>query len=275
MKIELDKNKLKYLYNDKKMTIKQIANYYNINVKTVFRNMKEYGIRRRIPNKKYNYNEDIFDDLYNEEVCYWLGFIYADGWISLTTKKSKRLSIELSYKDKNHLQKFCTFIGTDKLFFRKPKEKKIEGRPVIGTGSYFCTINSNKIVETLEKLGIEYNKTNSFNVTIFKNIPKKYKKYFIRGFIDGDGTIGLTKNDYMTFSFVGNKYMLELISKQISFELNLNERTLYEHGNIHKMAFSGKYQVPKILNWLYKDAKIYLDRKYDTYQNILKLEGLD
>lgn len=51
-------------------------------------------------------DENIFDNINTEEKAYWLGFIFADGYIS---SKSFHFELSLSLKDKDHLQKFSDF----------------------------------------------------------------------------------------------------------------------------------------------------------------------
>ena len=45
------------------------------------------------------------------------------------------------------------------------------------------------------------------------------------------------------------------------------EMKLREHGTIYVLYVYRKEWCKKILNYLYKDAELYLDRKYEIYQS--------
>ena len=38
---------------------------------------------------------------------------------------------------------------------------------------------------------------------------------------------------------------------------------------IYRVYKKGNQQIMSILNWLYKDASVYLDRKHDKYEDML------
>lgn len=51
-----------------------------------------------------------FEKIDNEEKAYWLGFLYADGNVSL---KEDKIELSLAEKDLNHIKKFKNFIGLE------------------------------------------------------------------------------------------------------------------------------------------------------------------
>jgi len=95
-------------------TFTEVAHKYGLNG-TRFR---EY-LEKWYPNlqlKRRDFNENIFDVIDSEEKAYWLGFIYADGYIAsapLNPNVRTEYSFELSLAsfDFKHLQKFADFIG--------------------------------------------------------------------------------------------------------------------------------------------------------------------
>ena len=46
----------------------------------------------------------------------------------------------------------------------------------------------------LVQLGITYKKTYESSSFVFDNIPNELKRHFIRGYMDGDGSIGAYRN---------------------------------------------------------------------------------
>ena len=66
---------------------------------------------------EYNYNEKYFETIDNEHKAYWLGFLYADGYVEPIYRKNKikafRIEIGLSIEDKHHLELLLQDIESD------------------------------------------------------------------------------------------------------------------------------------------------------------------
>ncbi len=209
--------------------------------------------------RKYKLNEDFFENINTEEKAYWLGFIAADGNIN---KNSNTLSINLKIDDKNHLQKILDNMCSD----YKIKDYISQDYPQSG-----IHITSYKIKKDLEKNGIFPNK--SFTIKPpppFQNY--ELEKAFWRGYVDGDGTIhnktsihGIT----WTLAVLGTYEMLDRMSHFISENTKLPLRKVRKSGNIFVISFDGSYTPITAIKFLYKDAKIYLDRKMLLAQNAI------
>lgn len=68
------------LYKSNK-SIKEIAKLFNSSQETISKVLKENNIEVYRRNK-INFDEHIFDVIDTEEKAYWLGFIFADGYIA-------------------------------------------------------------------------------------------------------------------------------------------------------------------------------------------------
>ena len=55
--------------------------------KTIYDIIKRNGIKK-IGNKKYNVDENYFSIIDNEYKAYWLGFLYADGYVRMKYNRS-------------------------------------------------------------------------------------------------------------------------------------------------------------------------------------------
>lgn len=88
----------------------KIAKKYCINRKTIINHLKKEGFKINKHKSTYFINENIFEKIDTEEKAYWLGFIYADGYVSTNTYA---FGIELSIKDIDHLIKFKKFLSWD------------------------------------------------------------------------------------------------------------------------------------------------------------------
>ena len=60
--------------------------------------------------------ENYFKVIDNKEKAYWLGFIYADGYLERLKGNQLRLGIEICKKDEILLDKFIGSIGINKNF---------------------------------------------------------------------------------------------------------------------------------------------------------------
>lgn len=207
---------------------------------------------------QWNYNENYFEIINNSEKAYWLGFIWADGYIT----KTKSFGIELSIKDKNHLEKLQKDLESNTII--KEREKESFGKK---NRSCILEYRNQKMVTDLLKIGMIQNKT--YNLPIPK-ISEDYYKDFIRGFFDGDGTYVLNKdNCNKEISCVCYcKTFLEWI--QQDFNKNGINSSLLKQKN--KNLFNLRiYDADSILKYYYvywEDANRFLDRKKEKMEEI-------
>ena len=63
---------------------------------------------------KYYFNKNYFDIIDNSEKAYWLGFIWADGYVCKRKRKGNHIEydfkLSLSRIDTDHLEKFKQFV---------------------------------------------------------------------------------------------------------------------------------------------------------------------
>ena len=241
-------------------TCKGTAKKINCCVQTICRVLKRNNINQRIDkfvsNKKYLLNEKVFDKISNQEIAYLLGFIYADGNIC-----KNNLSISLVRGDKKILEKFNTLFETNKPLIPIPAKGKDKPQ--------FKLLLSNKyMAEKLKSLGVIERK--SLVVTFPLYLKPKLYQHFIRGYFDGDGSIGIKKNlkDYR-LSFCGTSEFLYGIQKILNMNLGVHFRKLYRKKslevNSYSLDYNGRIQVEIIMDWLYKKATIFLIRKKEKY----------
>lgn len=198
----------------------------------------------------YKYNKKFFNKIDTEEKAYWAGFIAADGNIR---KDFLKMRIELNIQDYSHLEKFKKSIEGD-----NPIKESI--RP--NNHSCYIDVNCKEFCLALNNLGITPKKSLTLQVK-FELIPKELRNHFIRGYFDGDGSINKYQrgnNEYFEWeiSFISSKTFL----KQILEEIN-KERKFYLCGNNFRICFKAKQDIIDIINYLYNNATIYMDRKIE------------
>ncbi len=152
----------------------------------------------------YNHHPDFkrkyFSDIITAEQAYWLGFLFADGWIVIEHKKSRnyyRMGLQLSIKDKKILFKFCEDIGLNPKYIKNRdagsafNEKKYPMTEIRWGDQDFA--------QNLINLGMEYEyseeKGRRVKTPRLPNLRSpKLMLAFLLGFYDGDGTRGYDKD---------------------------------------------------------------------------------
>jgi hypothetical protein len=208
---------------------------------------------------KYNCNKTVFKEIKSEEDAYWLGFILADGH----NHQNKTLRVDI--KDEGHLNKLSKLIYPD-------GDKPIKTRDLgFGTIYYFhCGVS--EVVRNLSYHGIVPNKS---KIATLPSIPNEMYRHFIRGLFDGDGclTFSLDRNyRRYTFSIVGNEELMigvkNIVKNQIGIDLGFGKMKM-----IHYIYKRGNQQIMTLLNWLYDDSTVFLNRKNKKFNEMLEYYG--
>lgn len=196
----------------------------------------------------------------------------ADGNIDdrKDRKDTRRLTVKLSAIDENHLCKLNTDLNSNYPITRGMRTLK-------GKEYYHSQlrISSSILCRGLMEKGLLPRK--SMNEVFPKDkIPKEYWKDFLLGVFDGDGCFSwfFTKKNTIpscSFSLCGSKEILNDCFDYISEELNINVPSILKHkSNLHTATIGGNFQVIKLMEWLYENTSVKLDRKYEKYQEFLK-----
>jgi len=227
------------------------------------RDMKRYRYKLSESNKKYSLDNDAFSCIDSQEKAYWLGFIMADGY-NHETKSC--VAIRIQQEDSGLLEKLKIFLKTDTPIYEVNKNTA-NGK----LGKYSeLNICSLKFSESLAKLGCVQGKTYLLE---FPNIEEKYYSHFIRGYFDGDGCISITsrkdrvRGKQYQLNFVGKESVILKIQEIICNNTGVVKTKLRDRGTSFAKAISwcGRRVCKKILDYLYTDATIYLERKYNKY----------
>lgn len=239
-----------------------IANYFGVSTKPIRALLRKQNIKvlslHELQLVKNPRNSDFFTKIDNSIKAYWLGFLYADGYIDKNT-----ISICLKAEDKEHLEKF-------KKALEAPNHK-IHDKIQNGKHYVRIDIGDKKMVQDLWNLGCVQNK--SLILTFpYQYLTENLYSHFIRGYMDGDGSLYWNKNsgihDDFRLSFVGTKDMLIAI-KNILGKDHLN---LCPKGNVFNLKINGNKTLIPILEYIYKDSyeEIELTRKKEKYNEFLK-----
>ena len=246
----------------------ELSKMFNINRRRISEMIKSSGVKLRSCSERsrmYPLNENAFGGEITEEKAYWIGFIIADGSILKTYNEYCILEIALQERDKEHLEKLMKFLDTEKPLYYNAKNK-----------SFKLTINSSILVNDLAKYGVFPNK--SLTASPPNNLPKNMYKHFWRGVIDGDGCIsqyGTNGYKYYYVGLTGTEFICTgfknfLISNGISSPSKVAKR---KNTNCFSVRYGGNVISKKILELLYAECSIYLNRKYELALFIADIGG--
>ena len=225
-------------------TVKAIATSIGVNRETIYSRLRAAGIH---DTQQFKFDHNFFEVPDTEEKAYWLGFIMADGCVSMTA--NAKVVIKLAIVDEGHIVKWHKAIRSTK----KPCVYMDDGRQYIAS-----THPSMKMCNDLIKLGCVPRKS---LILQFPQIRQGLLNHFVRGYMDGDGSIGKTR---LRLNFIGTKKFLTELQKVIG--VNKNMRKIGNNKRNHALNIDGPVEAMRILDWIYDGATIYLDRKYAIYQ---------
>ena len=104
------------------------------------------------------------------------------------------------------------------------------------------------------------------------------QRHFIRGYFDGDGTLGYyQRKDSLEYfvEIISTKNFCENLSRIVNKNIKINSLLRLSDPKTNsittKFYVRGRLQIIEFLNWLYKDAVIFLPRKNKKYLEILAL----
>lgn len=231
----------------------KLAKEYNVSHKTISNIINRNLRNRSRGNKKYSVNECYFSKIDTEDKAYWLGFLYADGYI---LEKGKALITGLTLKDLEHIEKFKCDINSTHLI----KEAKT-------TNNYQLNIYNTKFSKYLVDKGCVPRKTYLIEFPI---IESDLINHFIRGYFDGDGSISATDKTLQITICCASKTFLEKLIKFLSDETGVKNKIYTRKDGLHLYVNASGDDILKIKKYLYKGSKTYLDRKKETFDLIEK-----
>ena len=219
---------------------------------------------RSIERRRHFVNHYALNDLSLESALYWCGFIFADGYVS-KRQNSGFINLGLAIRDLDHLNKFRGFFGSTQSIDQR-------GR-LGGYGSPICSTNifSNVLYDKLIQFG-------RYSGDLDRRLWAS--RHFWRGAIDGDGCLVLSKrrdaNDnlyfYPSVSLCGEYWIVDAFKRRFLLSGHDSKACVVPQSSIFTYTLTGPVAVDCI-RWLYGDATVYLDRKYETAQRILREYG--
>lgn len=251
--------------------LKRIFNDSTYDEMAITFNCANHHVRRKMQSLNLTKTHKIRDVTFllsdNLESFYWMGFLLADGSFIRERNHTKptKLSLLLSEKDEEHLDKLANILGGNKR--KRVIPNSFSQIPVVE----FTVSDVTLIPKICEKFDIKPNKTyNPPNFYNYKFTDDQLLSLLI-GFIDGDGSITKSQN---------NKFKMTIFC-HISWCLNMEFmntsihkfcRTIKENKIIKRRApqagfVMGKTNILKKLKYfIIKNKLPVLERKWESIE---------
>lgn len=220
--------------------------------------------------------DDYFDIIDTQEKAYILGMLTADG----CNYENGTVKLDLAYDDVDILNKIKSILGiiTDIASYEQP-DKIFDGKSYPSKTQNRLWITSKNISEQLKDKGCIKNKSKNLVFPTEDKVPKELYSHYMRGYFDGNGHLGYWIDNPRTGHKKFNMTITSTVNfcektKEIFEEFNckpdLRSRWKERDNNNATVALCGNKVIGRICDWMYKDATIFMDRKYEKYLLLLE-----
>ena len=192
---------------------------------------------------------------------YLYGLLLTDGNYCETTRNRGKFSIELNYNDLELLMKLQKEIP-DSIITERVRNTNFKDGYHSATWSIYSLPIRQKI------LSWGFPKEDKTNLAA-PPIVEYSERYFWLGAFDGDGSLGITKDNkpFISFTTKSEKMkeaLLTLLKNKYDINKNINRN---KRDNVYNIILTNENAV-LLSEFLYKDNEICLQRKYNKYLEI-------
>lgn len=223
------------------------------------------------------YNSGYFELIDSSEKAYWLGFLYADGYVT----SGDRWGLELTSADKDHMQNLLNAIDCN---------CRIKERTRNGNNSCLFQIKNKRMYASLVNDGIVRNKTGILKFPSQEIVGRNFYADFIRGFFDGDGCCTFSERPYIRPERNNREYTalrktVNIICKSEEFltsikrileQQNINFRLyIHKQDNLFVLQTRNGDEIKKFYQYIYATSypEIRLKRKYTKMTELVAKIG--
>ena len=262
------------LHYNKQVRMSYISYHFGVSIDTLNRVFKDNNLKpkkywdERYFYRKYKLNDKYFSVIDSDNKAYWLGFLYADGamieynfCVKLELKTFDTLAIDLFRRDLE-----CDY----PLFHRRSPYCNYHDSPNTPNMCGVKITNKN-MFNDLCRLGCVPRKSKILTFPTDDIVPREFKRSFLRGFTDGDGSINYTtpngKRAYR-ISWCGSVKMMEGIKEYlISCGFDTKTKVANVKGAekwFTEFQIGGNKLAREVINYIYQeDDERRLFRKID------------
>lgn len=251
---------LKKFYPTERIKLREILP--NRSLSSVYRKANRLRLNRIVKPQKYIKNEKFFDS-WSKEMAYVLGWVWSDGNID---RSHRSIRIEIQAGDSYILKEIKKAMSSDV--------------PIkIRDNAAGLSIHSRIIAKSLIKLGC---KAGDSLHNEFPNVPKRYFFDFLRGYLDGDGSVCIARSkksrqkNVLRISFLGCKQFIKDLQKHLKNILNIEACKIshsYDKSELCRCTYNSK-DARLICSKMYENCNsLFLKRKRNKFLEHIKLLG--
>ncbi len=241
-------------------TVDEVATVFGVRPGSMKEALHRFGapIRRRGPSRAYGLNERYFQVVTTEAQAYWLGFMLADGNVCKGSASGSMLvQLDLGAVDREHLEQFVKAVE-----YTGPIQYREE------TNAYAARITSAAMAHDLMALECTPRKSCVHGTP---KLDPTLMHHMYRGFFDGDGSLYETPTTHSwRFEVIGSRKFVEEFQQWLAVTAHVTPTKLFDCGQVVAVRSSGCRVIERIMTELYRDATIYLPRKFEQYQQMLR-----
>ena len=205
-----------------------------------------------------------FININKKEISYILGFIWADGYI----RKPYNISVQVNMKDSKELKSIFNKTGEWNYYITSRYDKRTQRK----YESFIIQTSNKNIVDFL--IENDYDKKSYISPSKILNlIPDNLKKYFYRGYSDGDGNFYIGENLYQ-YTLSGHYKQDWNFIKNLYENLDIKYTIKQVNNEKSKSSFVrivNKNDIDIFGNYIYQNwDNIGLNRKYKKFLEIKK-----
>ncbi|MCD4666329.1 hypothetical protein K8R47_00800 [archaeon] len=205
----------------------------------------------------------------NQNLSYFLGLVITDGHLYMKKEKGYQTKIYTSYEE----EKETILRLIMNLFdYKASVQKRMNNKSFNKKPNYEIYVSSKNLTLLLNKKFQIPSGAKSKIIRIPKIFFKTNKKniiHFVRGLIDGDGSITAGQVKLTSSS----KLFLEdykRLLKMVKIEFKGKVRKDHKNTSVFVIAISDKNNIKKLYDLSYKNVKYYYPRKKLSYENLFK-----
>jgi hypothetical protein len=232
-----------------------------VTVSAVGRVLKNRGVKARslsVACRRYQVDENYFEKIDSHEKAQILGMLYADGCNMI---EHGELNLGLQKKDAEYLEwvKKCIKSNRPIRFVKKKGAQQDQ---------YHLRVNSKKICQDLSNLGCVPRKSLILVFPSADQVPDEFVSSFILGYLEGDGSVNLTKK-MCKAAFYGSDEFIKHLHKYLTDKLGIyfgyeREKSL----RCSRITTQSPKNIVILMNWLYSNCAFKMQRKYDKFKII-------
>lgn len=265
IRTQAQKDQIIDLYENQMLGCDKIAEIVDIPSKQINKFLHDVGKINGVgKTKKHKCDSSYFSEINTSEKAYWLGVLYADGNLSYD-----RPEIKFSAKDEEWVEAFLKALNSTDVPHK-------ETHKVYKTNIWKARITDETLYNDLIKVGCVPQKS---LILKFPTINEDLIPHFVRGYFDGDGTVGVykyvSKSNSKTlksgFCCGCYNFLAELCKKLPVKTVNIRENKKDDNGQgcVYTVSFSVNDSI-KLYTYMYKNATIFLNRKKEIFDDFIK-----